>query len=98
MGNNPDSKVHGANMGPTRVLSAPGGPHDGIMNLAIRESLWDVPCGIIVAKTAHKEAPNYILHLSFNKSQEMVMILIYSRKMEPKLFTSEYHKLVAAAF
>ena len=34
---NPDSKVHGANMGPTWVLSAPSGPHVGPMNLAIRE-------------------------------------------------------------
>ena len=25
---NPDSKVHGANMGPTWVLSAPDGPHE----------------------------------------------------------------------
>ena len=31
-----DSKVHGANMGPTWVLSAPGGPHVGPINLAIR--------------------------------------------------------------
>ena len=34
---NPDSKVHGANMGPTWVLSAPGGHHVGPMNLAIKE-------------------------------------------------------------
>ena len=34
----PDSKVHGANMGPTWVLLAPDGPHVGPMNLAI----WDV--------------------------------------------------------
>ena len=33
----PDSKVHGANMGPTWVLLAPDGPHDGPMNLAIRD-------------------------------------------------------------
>ena len=33
---NQDSKVHGANMGPTWVLSAPDGPHVGPMNLAIR--------------------------------------------------------------
>ena len=33
----PDSKVHGANMGPTWVMSAPGGPHVGPMNLAIRD-------------------------------------------------------------
>ena len=32
----PDSKVHGANMGPTWLLSAPDGPHVGPMNLAIR--------------------------------------------------------------
>ena len=31
----PDSKVHGANMGPTWVLSAPGGSHVSPMNLAI---------------------------------------------------------------
>ena len=29
-------KVHGANMGPTWVLSSPDGPHVGPMNLAIR--------------------------------------------------------------
>ena len=32
----PVSKVHGANMGPTWVLSAPDGSHVGPMNLAIR--------------------------------------------------------------
>ena len=31
----PDNKVHGANMGPTWVLSAPGGHHVGPMDLAI---------------------------------------------------------------
>ena len=31
-----DSKIHGANMGPTWVLSAPGGPHVGPINLVIR--------------------------------------------------------------
>ena len=33
----PDSKVHGTNMGHTWVLSSPGGPHVGPMNLAIRD-------------------------------------------------------------
>ena len=37
--NNPDSKVHGANMGPTWVLSAPGGPHVGPVNLAIKDRI-----------------------------------------------------------
>ena len=36
--NNPDNTVHGSNMGPTWVLSSPGGPHVGPMNLVI----WDV--------------------------------------------------------
>ena len=44
---NPDSKVYGANMGPTWVLSAPDGPHVGPMNLAIRECLMYTP-GIYV--------------------------------------------------
>ena len=35
--NTPDSKVHGANAGPTWVLSAPDGPHIGPVNLAIRD-------------------------------------------------------------
>ena len=35
----PDSEVNGANMGPTWVLSAPDGTHDGPMNLAIRVTL-----------------------------------------------------------
>ena len=40
----PDSKVHGANIGPTWVLSAPDGPHVGPMNLAIRDALvyWGI--------------------------------------------------------
>ena len=37
---NPDSKVHGANMGPIWVLSAPEWPHVGPMNLAIREGIY----------------------------------------------------------
>ena len=34
----PDNKVHGANMGPTWVLLAPDGPHVSPMNLAIEGS------------------------------------------------------------
>ena len=33
----PNSKVSGANMGPTWALSAPDGPHVDPMNLAIRD-------------------------------------------------------------
>ena len=41
-GSNPDSKVHGANMGPTWALSAPDGPHVDPMILAIREGMSSV--------------------------------------------------------
>ena len=36
----PYNNVHGANMGPIWVLSAPDGPHVGPMNLVIRDGLW----------------------------------------------------------
>ena len=36
-GNNPDSKVHGANMGPTWGQLDPGMPHVGHVNFAIWE-------------------------------------------------------------
>ena len=42
----PDNKVHGTNMGPTWVLSAPGGPHVGSMNIA----LWDMQVITIVTE------------------------------------------------
>ena len=40
----PGSKVHGANMGPIWVLSAPDGPHVGPMNLAIRVGVTRDSC------------------------------------------------------
>ena len=46
----PDSKVHEANMGPTRVLSDLDGPHVGLMNLAIRS----VPWGLQVTLRSHQ--------------------------------------------
>ena len=39
---NHDSKVYGANMRPTWVLSAPNGPHVGLMNLATWEGFSGV--------------------------------------------------------
>ena len=35
----PDNKFHVVHMGPTWVLSSPGGPHVGPMNLALRDCL-----------------------------------------------------------
>ena len=39
----PDSKVHGAYMGPTWGRQDPGGPHVGPMNLATRDCATDSP-------------------------------------------------------
>ena len=38
----PYIKVHGANMGPTWVLTTPDGPRVGPMNLAIRGVIWPI--------------------------------------------------------
>ena len=46
----PDSKDHGANMGPIWVLSAPGEPHVGPMNLAIRCTWCGDTTGYLVVK------------------------------------------------
>ena len=48
--NIPDSKVHGANMGPTWVLPAPDGPHVGPINLAIRVLMAHVFLSCVVAQ------------------------------------------------
>ena len=41
---NPDSKVHGANMGPIWSRQDPGGPHVGPMNFAIWDGLAFFSC------------------------------------------------------
>ena len=48
--NNPNIKVHGANMGPNWVLSAPDGPHVGPMNFDIRK---DIPSDIKMGPWSH---------------------------------------------
>ena len=39
----PDSKVHGANMGPTWGRQDPGGPHVGLMNFAVLGRITNEP-------------------------------------------------------
>ena len=43
----PDSKVHGANMGPIWGRRDPGGSHVGPMNLAIWDDQWN-PVDMII--------------------------------------------------
>ena len=42
----PDSKVHGANMGPIWGRQDPCGPHVGPMNFVIRDTVMSVPSNI----------------------------------------------------
>ena len=51
--NNPDSKVHGVNMGPTWGRQDPGGPHVGLMDLAI----WDAVLVVQVRYTHGRHLP-----------------------------------------
>ena len=58
----PDSQVHGANMGPTWVLSAPDGLHVGPMNPAIRdrhENSWVFVRNPNLAITVPTDAPRH---------------------------------------
>ena len=56
--NTPDSKVHGANMGPTWVLSTPDGPHVGPTNLTIRDNAGKYAyVGAFLRRAAHPKPP-----------------------------------------
>ena len=60
----PDSKVHGANMGPTWVLSSPGGPHVGPMNLAIwvinTDWVRHPPVGFRLSESSYSDSTKYL--------------------------------------
>ena len=53
----PDSKGHGANMGPTWVLSAPDGPHVSPWNLAIRDNY--IPCKHLPKNWLYAQTSDY---------------------------------------
>ena len=61
----PDRKVHGANTGPTWVLSAPGGPHVGPMNLAIRDSIEPYSTNLYVC-WGGMEIQGWMMELALN--------------------------------
>ena len=67
----PDSKVHGANMGPTWVLSAPDGRHVGPMNVTIRVAV----CCCIYSRILSFLSTNYI---PLTHMQYMIYIWIFT--------------------
>ena len=77
--NYPDSKIHGANMGPTWVLSAPDGPHVGPMNPALRVFSLNV---FEYAKCYEK--------VICTKSILLITKFIWDYAMDKKLQTAEF--------
>ena len=73
--NNPVSKVHGANMGPTWVLSVPDGPHDGPMNLAIWEEklFCDITYGVYCRQYVE-------IHCSLSKFRRALILHLWSKE------------------
>ena len=53
----PDSKVHGANMGPSWGRQDPGGPHVGPMNFAI----WDVQAAFVLSLMIRNKYEHFLV-------------------------------------
>ena len=67
---NRDRKVHGANIGPIWVMSAPDGPHVGPMILAIREAVcFVIGTTLNYEKSHHKD-------YSITKAQQTPVYII----------------------
>ena len=74
----PDTKVHGANTGPTWVLtwvlSAPDGPHVGSMILAIRD-------------VTHTEPGKPVNSLQWLRSRSSSCCIMYTRHIQASIYT-----------
>ena len=93
LGSVPDSKVHGANMGPTWVLSAPDGPHVGPMNFAIRGVLCSKKSCVIGnwCNMIHYNKVQYTVWCSTIITQSIFKILPIDT---PIGLTSWYHQWI----
>ena len=72
----PDSKVHGANMWPTWVLSAPDGPHAGPTNLVIWQFRPIMTSGFFIRP--HVIHPATKLSIFFWTQQSIYMSVYWS--------------------
>ena len=99
----PDNKVHGANMGPTWVLSAPGGPHVGPMILASRDynviSIWLSPYPVSSLLISHSlyfrwawgaffEVMNCVTVKNINNQ---ILILDYNKSLSSSMYLKGNH-------
>ena len=72
-GRYPDSKFHGANMGPTRVLPAPDGPHVGPMNLGYRVDTKEAQNPVFHSISIGENAFQYQFEIFFSSSTLMLL-------------------------
>ena len=79
--NTPDSKVHGANMGPTWVLSAPDGHHVGPMNLAIRVNSLKMGTAPAGQPTVYKaNSSKIVVARGYSAYSNFIMKLFYIKR------------------
>ena len=69
---NPDSKCCVANMGPTWVLAAPGGPHFGPMNVAIRKATAQNRQSITISR--HRNPSSLLVHTQWISGTSITMV------------------------
>ena len=74
----PDSKVHGANMGPTWGRQDPGGPHVGHMNLAI----WGTKPSLYNLRHLQTVITNYWIHTCICLGPILLTWISFNPKMD----------------
>ena len=84
----PDSKVHGANMGPTWVMSAPDGPHVGHMNLAIKDNMDNPPQVSLDCDISEVHNISLFVCEANDQSQELLIFVINIQNPLAKIVTS----------
>ena len=87
----PDSKVHGANMGPTWVLWAPDGPHVGPMNIAIRVAIICQIYGFRIQATQPTTKARQKQTLEMHNRELMTRKLMWALPYNNKLSTAGVH-------
>ena len=93
----PDSKFHVAHMGPTWVLSTPGGPHVGPMNLAIRVIMYTAQCGLNIMSSSIYWL-KHLWNITFPSDQQQVYRLLKASrdKMAGNCIVNDHSKIVSA--
>ena len=98
----PDSKVHGANMEPTWVLSAPDGSHVGPMNLAIWGVNHHLKYSTLASSAIERRLTSYEMHFwntltDFNMYNSYVNSKYALKMAESQLLLKMFYKSLSLA-